>query len=102
MMQRHHPKPTLASERAAARRVLADLFPEAFEVGLAFDLSLLYAECGECGRPLVWPVNVTRLVLKHAGVAPESLDYSHLLRSNGCAVCSPELTDPIITLVRLM
>ena len=51
---------------------------------------------------LVWPAAVTLLVLKHAGVATESLDYTHLLRTNGCAACSPILEDPIITLVRLV
>ncbi|MCA1986251.1 MAG: hypothetical protein LDL27_07220 [Desulfovibrio sp.] len=103
MMEHHHPRyPTSAAERATAWRMLADLFPEALQAGPGFDVSLLYAECGACGRPLVWPAAVTLLVLRHAGVATESLDYTHLLRTNGCAACSPSLEDPIITLVRLV
>ncbi|GAB7081228.1 hypothetical protein [Megalodesulfovibrio paquesii] len=100
MMDRQRPSP--ASERAAARRILADLFPDAFLTGREFDLSLLYAECGVCGRPLVWSETATRLVLRRAGVDPGTLDYSHLLRTNGCGRCSPELEDATISLVKLM
>lgn len=85
-----------------SRRVLADLFPETFAGIEGFDPALLYAECGQCGRPLVWPLRATTLILKKAGVDPVTLDYTHMLRASGCGECSEHPDDITITLVRLV
>lgn len=96
----HHSATPLATD--IAQRLLARRTPRREADAAGFDLSLLYAECGGCGRPLVWPAVMTRGILRKAGVDPETLDLGHLLRTDGCHQCSPDRDDFTVTLVKLV
>ncbi|QJT10170.1 hypothetical protein [Oceanidesulfovibrio marinus] len=66
-----------------------------------FDPALLYVECLECGRPVLWRPARTRSLIEAAGLLPEELDYSCLIGTYGCPHCAPELKSFKTMLVRV-
>jgi hypothetical protein len=53
-----------------------------------FDPSLLYAECSQCGSPVLWLSDASEDIL-WMGIAPGSLDADCLLLYEGCPNCVP-------------
>lgn len=66
-----------------------------------FDPELLYVECLQCGRPVLWRPARTRSLIEASGLLPEELDHSCLIGTNGCPVCAPELGSFKTMLVRV-
>ncbi|WP_235894010.1 hypothetical protein [Oceanidesulfovibrio indonesiensis] len=66
-----------------------------------FDPELLYVECLQCGRPVLWRPTRTRSLIEASGLLPEELDHSCLIGTDGCPVCSPELGSFKTILVRV-
>lgn len=67
----------------------------------SFDPEMLYVECEQCGRPVLWEPGDTTRVIVEAGIDPAELDERCVLLSDGCPACSPEKTSFTTKLVRL-
>ncbi|MFW5837760.1 MAG: hypothetical protein ACOCVM_07105 [Desulfovibrionaceae bacterium] len=67
----------------------------------AFDLEMLYVECGRCGEPVLWAPGDTTRLLTWAGVDPDGLDERCLIVSDGCPSCAPEEDEYDTQVVRL-
>ena len=55
-----------------------------------YDPELLYVECRQCGKPVLWEPGRTTQLLLEAGVDMHMLDERCLILSEGCPVCRPE------------
>jgi hypothetical protein len=58
-----------------------------------FDPELLYVECQNCGKPVLWEAGKTTELLLAAGVDISKLDERCMIVSEGCPMCSPRITD---------
>lgn len=58
-------------------------------LGARYDPELLYVECRNCGKPLLWEPGRTTELLQAAGVELSTLDESCLIVSEGCPSCRP-------------
>lgn len=67
----------------------------------SYDPEMLYVECKQCGRPILWePGRTTSLLLQHH-ISPASVDESCLILSDGCRECHPEMDGFQLSIVRL-
>lgn len=57
--------------------------------GLLYDPELLYVECQNCGKPVLWEFGRTTELLLAAGVDLSKLDDRCMIISEGCPACSP-------------
>ncbi len=57
--------------------------------GSSFDPELLYVECHNCGKPVLWEQGKTTALLAAAGVDLRSLDERCMIVSEGCPSCRP-------------
>ena len=55
-----------------------------------FDFKMLYAECENCGQPVILEPEQTEDVLLWSGVDPLALDAACMILSEGCPNCDPE------------
>lgn len=65
---------------------------EATPFDTIFNPELMYSECSKCGRPILLDPYKTRELLELSGIAPDDLDYSRLILTDGCPSCTPEKT----------
>jgi hypothetical protein len=59
----------------------------------AYDPELLYVECQNCGKPVLWEEGKTTDLLIAAGVDLSNLDDRCMIISEGCPVCTPGVED---------
>lgn len=70
--------------------------------GQEYDPELLYVECQNCGKPVLWEQGKTTELLTAAGVDLSKLDDRCMIISEGCPVCSPGTEDGFsLAVVRL-
>lgn len=60
---------------------------------LSYDPELLYVECQNCGKPVLWEEGKTTDLLLAAGVDLSKLDERCMIISEGCPACSPGVED---------
>jgi hypothetical protein len=58
-----------------------------------FDPELLYVECQNCGKPVLWESGKTTELLLAAGVDIDKLDERCMIVSEGCPMCAPRIGD---------
>lgn len=57
-----------------------------------YDLDLLYVECRNCGKPVLWGKGKTRLLVNASGMDVTVLDEECMILSDGCPGCRPATT----------
>lgn len=57
---------------------------------VCYDLDLLYVECRQCGKPVLWEKGKTSLLLHASGIDVTLLDSACMLLADGCPHCRPE------------
>lgn len=67
----------------------------------SYDPELLYVECRNCGKPIVWEAGRTTAILLRSRVKPEFVDEHCLILSDGCRECMPYADGYPLSIVRL-
>lgn len=60
---------------------------------LPYDPELLYVECQNCSKPVLWEEGKTTALLIAAGVDLSKLDDRCMILSEGCPACTPGAED---------
>ncbi len=82
-------------------KALKDILPGQFEGSEPYDPEMLYVECRNCGKPVLWEPGKTTRLLSQASINLESLDASCLIISDGCRQCKPGVEGYTIAVMRL-
>jgi hypothetical protein len=67
----------------------------------AYDPEMLYVECNNCGKPIVWEPGRTTELLIRSNINPSTLDEHCLILSDGCKECMPYSRGYSLSIVRL-
>ncbi len=57
---------------------------------VSFDPEMMYVECHQCGKPVIWAKGQTTALVEAAGIDLNTLDERCLVLSEGCPLCTPE------------
>jgi hypothetical protein len=66
-----------------------------------YDPEMLYVECNNCGKPIVWEPGRTTELLLRSRINPSALDEHCLILSDGCKECMPYSRGYSLSIVRL-
>ncbi len=66
-----------------------------------YDPELLYVECRNCGRPVIWEPGKTTALLQEAEINLEEIDEQCMLVAESCPACTPDILAVKVQVVRL-
>jgi hypothetical protein len=66
-----------------------------------YDPEMLYVECSNCGKPIMWEPGRTTELLIRSNINVSQLDEHCLILADGCKECRPSSHGHSLSIVRL-